>query len=59
MNIRLYNARILTLANGFEIERGEVHVKGSLISYVGEEKENRGKLGQGNQLHGQFTDAGI
>ena len=36
MNIRFYNARILTLANGFEVQRGEVHVKGSLISYVGE-----------------------
>lgn len=35
MKIRFYNARILTLANGFEIIRGELWVEGNKISYVG------------------------
>lgn len=40
MNIRFYNARILTLADGFRIQEGEVWVRGNRISYVGTEKQN-------------------
>lgn len=36
MNIRFYNARILTMGDEFHIELGEVCVKGNLITYVGE-----------------------
>ena len=35
MNIRIYNARILTMVEGEEIFSGELHVKGNRIAYVG------------------------
>lgn len=35
MNIRIYNARILTMVEGEEIFFGELHVKGNRIVYVG------------------------
>lgn len=35
MNIRFYNARILTMADGFEVMKGELWVEGNKISYVG------------------------
>lgn len=37
MNIRIYNARILTMEEGKDIFFGEVHVKSNRISYVGPE----------------------
>lgn len=37
MNIRLYNARILTMERGRQVFRGQVWVKDSRIVYVGEE----------------------
>lgn len=36
MNIRFYNANILTLEKGFEITQGELWVKGNRIIHVGE-----------------------
>ena len=36
MNIRIYNARVLTMEQGKDIFLGEVHVKGNRISYVGD-----------------------
>ena len=35
MNIRLYNARILTMKDNEEIFLGEIHVKNDKISYIG------------------------
>lgn len=35
MNIRFYNARILSMAEGEEIYEGEVHVEGNRITYAG------------------------
>lgn len=35
MNIRIYNARIITMEENRDIFLGEVHVKGNRISYVG------------------------
>lgn len=35
MNIRIYNARILTMEEGCSLYEGELHVQGSRISYVG------------------------
>ncbi len=35
MNIRFYNAKILTLDGGFQIINGELWVKGSRIAYIG------------------------
>jgi 5-methylthioadenosine/S-adenosylhomocysteine deaminase len=35
MKIRFYNARILTMANGFDIMEGELWVENNLITYVG------------------------
>lgn len=36
MNIRFYNARILTMADNFQIIEGELWVQGNQITYVGE-----------------------
>ena len=38
MNIRIFNARILTMTNSSEILEGELWVEGNRISYVGEKK---------------------
>jgi len=35
MNIRIYNARILTMEEGSSLFGGELHVKGNRIAYVG------------------------
>ena len=35
MNIRIFNARILTMEEGQPIFEGEVHIKGNKITYVG------------------------
>lgn len=35
MNIRIYNARILTMEDGRPLFEGELHAKGNKISYVG------------------------
>ena len=37
MDIRIYNARILTMEEGSSLFKGELHVKGNKISYVGPE----------------------
>ena len=39
MNIRLYNARILTMEPGREVFYGEVWVKNDKIAYVAEQKD--------------------
>ena len=36
MNIRIYNARVLTMEQDKDIFWGEVHIKGNRISYVGD-----------------------
>ena len=36
MNIRLYNAKILTMEEGREIFEGEIHIKDDRITFVGE-----------------------
>ncbi len=40
MNIRIYNARILTMEENRPIFVGELHVKGNKIAYVGPAKED-------------------
>lgn len=64
MNVRFYNARILTMADGFRIRAGEVWVKGSKIIHVGLEEEEPEPLCwdreidvQGNLLMPGFKDA--
>lgn len=64
MNVRFYNARILTMADGFRIRAGEVWVKGSRIIHVGLEEEEPEPLCwdreidvQGNLLMPGFKDA--
>lgn len=64
MNVRFYNARILTMADGFRIRAGEVWVKGSRIIHVGLEEEESEPLCwdreidvQGNLLMPGFKDA--
>ena len=39
MNLRLYNARILTMEPGRDIFRGEVWVKNEKIVYVADQEE--------------------
>ena len=69
MNIRLYNARILTMEPGREVFYGEVWVKNDKIAYVAEQKELSGGMGQipvpencvgyRTGLQGKSSDAGI
>ena len=40
MNIRFYNARILTMEEGKDIFQGEVRIRDERIEYVGEEKRD-------------------
>lgn len=42
MNIRLYNARILTMEDGKDIFEGDIWVNGNTISYVGPAKDADG-----------------
>ena len=44
MNIRIYNARILTMEENRTIFVGELHVKGNKIAYVGLAKEEDTKM---------------
>lgn len=63
MNIRIYNARILTMKENEEIFEGELHVKGNKITYVGSEiKEIESKWdrqidAKGNLLMPGFKNA--
>ena len=38
MNIRFYNARILTMKEGEDVFEGELWVKGNKIDYIGPSK---------------------
>ncbi len=40
MRIRIYNARILTMAKGSKITNGEIRICGNRIQYIGEEKKD-------------------
>lgn len=44
MNIRLYNARILTMEEGKDIFVGEIRIRDDRIIYVGDEKEESATL---------------
>lgn len=39
MDIRFYNAKILTLTDGFQIQKGQLWVEGNRISYIGDGKD--------------------
>ena len=41
MKIRFYNARILSMNGNYDIVKGELHVEGNKISYIGEEKKDK------------------
>ncbi len=43
MRIRIYNARIITMANGTDILEGEIHIDGERVSFAGT-KEEAGKV---------------
>lgn len=64
MNVRFYNARILTMAEGLRVRAGELWVRGSEIVHVGLEEDEEEPLGwdreidvQGNLLMPGFKDA--
>ena len=63
MNIRIYNARVLTMEQGKDIFWGEVHIKGNRISYVGDaanapkEEWNRQIDAEGNVVMPGFKNA--
>ena len=40
MNIRFYNARIMTMKDGVDVFEGELWVKGNRIDYIGESKSS-------------------
>ena len=45
MNTRIYNAKIITMANGTDILEGEIHIAGERISFTGT-REEAGKLNE-------------
>lgn len=47
MNIRFYNARILTMTDGFQIIEGELWVEGNRITYVGTNPKADQKIAEG------------
>lgn len=63
MNIRIFNARILTMEEGRPLFEGELHVKGNRIAYVGpmltevEENWDREIDAQGNVIMPGFKNA--
>lgn len=63
MNIRFYNARILTMADGFQVLEGELWVRGNRIAAVGAELPEDGEVWDreidagGNLLMPGFKDA--
>lgn len=65
MNIRFYNVRMITMADGVKVTEGELWVKGNRIAYVGSENAKaaanesweREIDGQGNVLLPGFKDA--
>lgn len=60
MNTRIYNARILTLADdSFDIFNGEVQVKGNRIAYVGPEKETEEKWDREINAEGNLVMPGF
>lgn len=59
MNIRFYNASILSLKNGFEIQSGEVWVFDHFIGYVGEPMQNSIKWDREINLAGNLIMPGF
>lgn len=63
MNIRIYNARIITMEENRDIFLGEIHVKNNRISYVGDNKNapkeiwDRDIDAQGNVIMPGFKNA--
>lgn len=62
MNTRFYNARILSMAGGYDVTEGELWVEGNRITYVGPAKENDKKWdrelnAEGNLLMPGFKNA--
>ncbi len=63
MRIRFYNARILTMEHGFQVQEGELWVEGNRILGVGTEQPRDGKIwdrqidARGNLLMPGFKDA--
>lgn len=64
MNIRIYNARVLTMEEDKEIFHGEVHVEEDKITYVGPEKQQEKETewdreidAQGNLIMPGFKNA--
>ena len=39
MRIRIYNARIITMANGADVLEGEIHIDGERVSFAGTNEE--------------------
>lgn len=59
MNIRFYNASILSLKNGFDITSGEVWVFDHIIGYVGESMQNNIKWDREINLAGNLIMPGF
>ncbi len=55
MAVRFYNARILSLENGMNVDFGEVHTDGGVISYVGDsENAPKGSFEREINLNGNL-----
>lgn len=56
MNIRFYNAKILTMEENREIFEGEVHIQDEKILYVGENQDGAGSKMAGGQVWDREID---
>ena len=56
MNIRFYNAKILTMEENREIFEGEVHIQDEKILYVGENQDGAGSKKAGGQVWDREID---
>ncbi|MDD2978351.1 MAG: amidohydrolase [Hespellia sp.] len=59
MNIRIYNARILTMEENREIFEGEIQVRGNKIAYVGPTADAKNAVGEDAKVEGKVWDREI
>ncbi len=59
MSIRIFNARILTMEKGDEIIEGEIHIKGRMITHVGEKLSTETKFDREIDAEGNLIMPGF
>ncbi|MDD3361742.1 MAG: amidohydrolase [Hespellia sp.] len=59
MNIRIYNARILTMQDGQDIFEGEIQIVGNRIAYVGKTEAMKSAIGEDTKMEESVWDREI